>query len=95
MHQLQALLPGIEPSLRRVKPADLVRMAADLEKVWERFPTLPAPPATFGLVAACLGEIALPCALIRSSCNAGNSVVSLSEGGMPFCCLPALGPPRL
>jgi hypothetical protein len=33
VHQLQTLLPGTESSLRRIKPAQLVRMAAKLEQV--------------------------------------------------------------
>ncbi|GAB4819869.1 hypothetical protein N2152v2_006915 [Parachlorella kessleri] len=43
--RLQALLPGMESALRRLKPADLVRMAAHIERVTqqlialrERFP---------------------------------------------------------
>lgn len=33
VRQLQALLPGMDMALRRMKPADLVRLAARLEQV--------------------------------------------------------------
>lgn len=33
MQQLQALLPGMQSTLQRMKPADLVRMATQLEQV--------------------------------------------------------------
>ncbi|KAL4420606.1 hypothetical protein ABPG75_010288 [Micractinium tetrahymenae] len=40
VRQLQALLPGMESSLQRMKPAELVRMATQLEQISQQLLTL-------------------------------------------------------
>ncbi|KAL4451439.1 hypothetical protein ABPG77_009511 [Micractinium sp. CCAP 211/92] len=40
VQQLQALLPGMQSTLQRMKPADLVRMATQLEQISEQLLTL-------------------------------------------------------